>query len=527
MAKTEEQIKKEMAANSAAWHTADAETRKQLEAANQSLGKQLGASFDSVSGTWSDSSGSALYDTPSANNTTTTTNKNTKPSNFTGSANNVVVNTLDQETIRDLMNANSQAWFDAPSGDENTPGTKEWLHKQNVDYASQLGSGVTFDPATGYWSGSADTPIKLQQLPSYDSQYSSQIDALLNAILNREEFSYDHTTDPSYLAYEQQYKRLGDRAREDTLGDIASLNGGYASSWAASAASQAQNDYNQQLSNIIPTLYDAAYNRYMDDYNKDVTNLGLVMGVDDTYYNRYRDTVADSQWQQQFDKSNEQWDKEYELSKEQFNWNKIVDDFNMKAQEQTTQFNQMMDRWSMTGVADNEVASYFGVPVGATTESYYFNKASLALDQAKFNQSQKEYDQQNAQVDAEKTLYMNSIIRDANNSIDPNADDSFEAADKLMAIVGGYIEKGANIGAAEYYEIGSRLGLPSSTLEAAFAGYLAESGGNEIQYEVYEREMLKHEGFNSAEEWYSHYYADIPTTIREQLRKNVLEDEYR
>lgn len=47
-----EQIKSQMAANSVAWHTADAATKKQLEAANQKLGAQIGGKFDSASGSW-------------------------------------------------------------------------------------------------------------------------------------------------------------------------------------------------------------------------------------------------------------------------------------------------------------------------------------------------------------------------------------------------------------------------------------------------------------------------------------------
>ena len=127
---------------------------------------------------------------------------------------------------------------------------------------------------------------KPSKIPEYDNSLSPQIDAMLQSILNREPFSYDHTTDPVYLAYEQQYKRMGDRAREDTLGDVAALNGGYASSWATSAASQAQNDFNSQLGEVIPTLYDAAYNRYLteDGLKRDdlglscFSNLGLLSG---------------------------------------------------------------------------------------------------------------------------------------------------------------------------------------------------------------------------------------------------------
>lgn len=409
-----------------------------------------------------DGSGYTATNTSSNKNTTTT-----KPSNFTGSATGVTTYTNDQSSIIDQMNKNSDAWWDAPDGDENTPGTKQWLHKQNQDLAAQLGGNVasSFNSVTGTWGGSAAKP---QQVQTYDNSKSSQIDALLNAILNREEFSYDYTTDPSYLAYEQQYKRLGDRAREDTLGDIASLTGGYASSWAASAASQAQNDYNQQLSGIIPTLYDAAYNRYMDDYNMDVSNLGLLMGIDQRDYDRYRDTVSDSQWQQSFDKSNEQWDKDYELSKEQlglskdqFEWNKIVDDFNMKAQEQTTKFNQMMDRWNTTGVADSEVAAYLGIPVGATTESYYFNKASLALDQAKFDQSKKE----NEKANAENDYLSESIARNAQSLIN-NTESYQEGAKYILSAVSS---------ADEFFSVGSRAGIPNSILQEVFDSYYDEA----------------------------------------------------
>ena len=44
--------KSQMAANSKAWHTADSTTKTALEKANQSLGKAIGSTYDSASGTW-------------------------------------------------------------------------------------------------------------------------------------------------------------------------------------------------------------------------------------------------------------------------------------------------------------------------------------------------------------------------------------------------------------------------------------------------------------------------------------------
>jgi len=58
----------------------------------------------------------------------------------------------EQSAIRDRMNANSQIWHGA---DEET---KKGLEKENRRLAAQLGSGVTFDSATGTWSGMAQLP---------------------------------------------------------------------------------------------------------------------------------------------------------------------------------------------------------------------------------------------------------------------------------------------------------------------------------------------------------------------------------
>ena len=51
----------QMKQNSDAWHSADADTKKMLEAQNQELGKSIGASFDSASGTWT-LNGQNIYD---------------------------------------------------------------------------------------------------------------------------------------------------------------------------------------------------------------------------------------------------------------------------------------------------------------------------------------------------------------------------------------------------------------------------------------------------------------------------------
>ena len=163
---------------------------------------------------------------------------------------------------------------------------------------------------------------KFKEVDPYKSQYGGQINNLINAAVNRQEFSYDPNTDPAYQSYAKEYGRLGDRARQNTLGDFAANTGGYASTAAVSAAQQAQNDYNQQLSMLVPQLMQAAYERYQGDFNMNMATLGALTDRDnDMYarwndnrnynrdkfvedrtfgYGKYRDTVGDKQWAKQF-----------------------------------------------------------------------------------------------------------------------------------------------------------------------------------------------------------------------------------
>ena len=179
---------------------------------------------------------------------------------------------------------------------------------------------------------------------AYQSQYTDQLANMQNKVLNYGSFNYDFSVDPKYQAYAKEYGRLGNLARQNTLGDLAANTGGYASSYAATAANEAQNDYNRQLAAKIPELEEIAYNRWMDQYNMNVSNYNLVKDADDTAYGKYRDTVADGQWkygmdwdkytynkdfayQQSRDKvTDSQWNKE-------FSWQKKNDNRNYKLQK--------------------------------------------------------------------------------------------------------------------------------------------------------------------------------------------------
>lgn len=155
--------------------------------------------------------------------------------------------------------------------------------------------------------------------PTYTSKYQGQLDAALDKVTNAEKFEYDPLKDANYSAMAKMYQKQGEQAAKNTLGDAAALNGGYGSSYAVTASQQARNDYNQQLASQIPSLREAAYNKYLNDRQLDISALGALREAEDSAYGRYRDSVADSQWKygadyQKYrdDITDSQWQKTYD-----------------------------------------------------------------------------------------------------------------------------------------------------------------------------------------------------------------------
>ena len=141
----------------------------------------------------------------------------------------------------------------------------------------------------------AEKPKMLEQ-EQYVSKYADQINAGLNSIVNREEFSYDPLKDANYQSMAKLYQKQGRQAAQNAMGDAAALNGGLGSSLALTASQQAQNDYNQMLASQLPALQQAAYDKYLGQHQLNLTALEALRAADATDYAQYRDTVADNQW---------------------------------------------------------------------------------------------------------------------------------------------------------------------------------------------------------------------------------------
>jgi len=134
---------------------------------------------------------------------------------------------------------------------------------------------------------------QLQAPSAYTSGYSGKMDNLITDYANRKPFTYDVNGDALYQQYRDQYIRGGRLAMADTMGQAAALTGGYGNSYAAAAGNQAYQQYLGRLNEVVPQLYNLAYQRYQQE-GQDMKDLySMYQNKDSIDYGRYRDTYND------------------------------------------------------------------------------------------------------------------------------------------------------------------------------------------------------------------------------------------
>lgn len=172
-----------------------------------------------------------------------------------------------------LVNAKND-WLTAE-----TPEQKAWSHALAEDIRQQ-GGGYS-----GGADGSKFVPTGTQQ---HDSAWEDTVNATVRNLQNRK-FEWSPDTDPMVKYYEDAYRREGERAMKDTLGAVAATTGGIPSSYATAAAAQQRNYYAQQMADKYPELYQQAFDRFMQEYDREYQMLDAYMRLDDTDYNRWSD----------------------------------------------------------------------------------------------------------------------------------------------------------------------------------------------------------------------------------------------
>lgn len=147
-------------------------------------------------------------------------------------------------------------------------------------------------------------PFEYGSAPSYENRFQQKQQELLDAALKRDPFSWSKETDPQYSSYKKTYLREGERATADALAKASAASGGRPSSFAVNAATQAGDYYATKLSDVIPTLYQQAYERYLKDYQMKLSDLNAVNQQEQLDYAKYLDRLNQFNTDRTFDYNN-------------------------------------------------------------------------------------------------------------------------------------------------------------------------------------------------------------------------------
>ena len=219
----------------------------------------------------------------------------------------------------------------------------------------QYASFTESDATKGIADKKTTAENALAGLGDYSWAKQEEYNTLLSDYQNRKDFSYDFNADALYQQYKDKYIQQGKMAMADTMGQAAAMTGGYGNSYAATAGNQAYQAQLQNLNDVIPQLYQMAYDRY-NQKGQDMLNSISLLGNERNFdygawtdkYNRYAadrnyySTEYDNAWNRDYGMysadrdlahsehttsegyryqtgrdaiADEQWEKSYELQK--------------------------------------------------------------------------------------------------------------------------------------------------------------------------------------------------------------------
>lgn len=239
-----------------------------------------------------------------------------------------------------------------------TAEAKALAHAGAEEIRSSYGnySGGT-DGSEYYLEALNPSSFSYEDAPEYTSQYSDASAQLLEQLLSQDDFSYDPASDELYAQYKKQYAREGQRSAADALGTAAAASGGIPSSYAATAAAQAGNYYASQLTDKIPELYQLAYSRYQDEYDKLLSDLSAVQSAEQLDYEKYLDQM-----------------EQYNTDRE-FSYSQLLDELD----DQTAQRSESLSRaLTAAGYGDYSQLEALGIDTSAYQSNESYQKAVQA-----------------------------------------------------------------------------------------------------------------------------------------------------
>lgn len=145
---------------------------------------------------------------------------------------------------------------------------------------------------SGLYNPGAQTGAASAGAAAYTDPYAERLESALSRLESREPFSYDPASDPVFQSYQDTYRREGERAAQDAIGQAAALTGGQASTAAVAAASQARDYYNSKVGDVVPELYQLAWQMYQSEQNSLLSEIETLAGLSAAAYDRQTDRIA-------------------------------------------------------------------------------------------------------------------------------------------------------------------------------------------------------------------------------------------
>lgn len=289
---------------------------------------------------------------------------------------------------------------------------------------------------------------------AYQSSYAQQIQDLLSKVTNREKFSYDMNADPLYQQYKDQYTQQGQMAMMDTMANAAALTGGYGNSYASTAGNQAYQAYLGQLNNVIPELYNAAYNRYRDEGNDMYQQLGVLQGLEESEYGKYRDTVSDY-----YNDLNYYYSKYHDMSADEYN--RYVNDLSAWQQDRAYYYGKQSDEQQQANWLEEMAYQKAQDDLARQQWEKQFayqkeqDAKSLALSYAQLNAQKAAAARSSSSGGSTKSSGYSSVLAGAK-SLKEDGYDPNEILDFI---------DGSGLDAEEAYDIALNLGIGSAQIE--------------------------------------------------------------
>ena len=197
--------------------------------------------------------------------------------------------------------------------------------------------------------------------PTYANSYEDQLKDLYDRIVNRDKFRYDINQDELYQQDAKQYAEKGRMALMDTMGQAAALTGGYASTYGQAVGQQQYDAYLQQLNDVVPELYQMAYQQYQDEGDRMQQQYGMLGDLADDEYSKYRD--AYNQWLTELDYAQGNADTAYDRGYNQWlqQWNQFNTDRNYQLEKENAdrQYQLQLEqfRWQQEQAAQAQAAA--------------------------------------------------------------------------------------------------------------------------------------------------------------------------